>query len=102
SHYYSYIIRLPPTSTLFPYTTLFRSVLAQIQPAAFIGLRFAQRHGEIRQAGNVLAHQTVDGRVHMRVREALDLINVVRGRQLARAGLRKIVQRPLPRDRLTR
>src|SRR3712207_7261411 len=34
------MIRRPPGSTLFPYTTLFRSVVANFPPLALIALRF--------------------------------------------------------------
>src|SRR3712207_7315383 len=35
------MIRRPPRSTLFPYTTLFRSVAGQLDPAAPVGQRRA-------------------------------------------------------------
>src|SRR3712207_7098822 len=47
------MIRRPPRSTLFPYTTLFRSELHFVDPARIVGRFFAQRgkthRHEIRQ-----------------------------------------------------
>src|SRR5260221_7555224 len=44
------MIRRPPRSTLFPYTTLFRSLRVQFHPRLVVGARFA-----------VLAHAHVAG-----------------------------------------
>src|SRR5260221_10191451 len=41
------MIRRPPRSTLFPYTTLFRSTVGQAPPGNDVKLRFASQHGEI-------------------------------------------------------
>src|SRR3712207_6863713 len=54
--------RRPPRSTLFPYTTLFRSALAQVLPAAGAGERDrAEQEGELQ-----LARELAEARRHVR------------------------------------
>src|SRR5688572_32318849 len=65
------MIRRPPRSTLFPYTTLFRSLLAQLEhPQPDAGLDRAER----------LALQSRD----LGVREALEIRELDRARLLGR------------------
>src|SRR3712207_7513346 len=56
------MIRRPPRSTLFPYTTLFRSRLASGTPAGFRpgGLPQAQRGREVRQQAQAVAGDSED------------------------------------------
>ncbi len=55
-------------------------------------VRLLERRRKLLQSDDVLAHQTEHRRMQARVRQALDLINVVGGRQLARAGLFEVPQ----------
>src|SRR5688572_32321554 len=55
------MIRRPPRSTLFPYTTLFRSQGEAVQGAAPEGLSFPQIL--IKQPGDVLPERTRPGRL---------------------------------------
>src|SRR5690348_17760275 len=49
------MIRRPPRSTLFPYTTLFRSLIDQLHPQLLVGRRLAgvAEHPGARQVGDV-------------------------------------------------
>src|SRR2546430_9168449 len=51
------MIRRPPRSTLFPYTTLFRSRRLLDQSAKFLTLFFGNRRPQILDFGSVLAHK---------------------------------------------
>ena len=62
------------------------------------GVLGLQRVRELLQPDDVLAHVAEDRRVHARVREPLDLVDVVLGRELARAGLREVRERELALD----
>src|SRR3989454_8039652 len=55
------MIRRPPRSTLFPYTTLFRSVLHEQHGHA---ARVADRAEELRERGHFLVVQAAGGLVH--------------------------------------
>src|SRR3712207_7670647 len=44
------MIRRPPRSTLFPYTTLFRSLLEEMSWTGFVQTRLMARHGLLRGA----------------------------------------------------
>ena len=57
-----------------------------------------ERVRELLQPDDVLAHVAEDRRVHARVREPLDLVDVVVGDELARAGLREVGERELALD----
>src|SRR5205085_12527143 len=65
SRVFFFMIRPPPTSTLFPYTTLFRS--AKVSPGGanvrFVGPKDANKVGLWTIAGNHISNQTVN--VHL-------------------------------------
>src|SRR3712207_7095835 len=69
------MIRRPPRSTLFPYTTLFRSLLRLLPHQLAAGLRRDDRHrrGEIHAQrlfdGQVVAGRSVGGRGDLRSEE---------------------------------
>ena len=62
------------------------------------GVLGLERVRELLQPDDVLAHVAEDRRVHARVREPLDLVDVVLGGELARAGLREVRERELALD----
>src|SRR5258707_6471272 len=51
------MIRRPPRSTLFPYTTLFRSDVAELVPAVAAALRGRVRGSDERAAADGLEHE---------------------------------------------
>src|SRR5258705_13392614 len=53
------MIRRPPRSTLFPYTTLFRSVLAEIDPRAYRA-QLVQAEGQMARDQALLANARID------------------------------------------
>src|SRR2546430_7041053 len=57
------MIRRPPRSTLFPYTTLFRSVLVQCQNHLAYGPRERERSG---RGANSESHSAPKGRLEVR------------------------------------
>jgi hypothetical protein len=63
----------------------FQAVLPEVEPAGSAGGAL-QRLRVIRHAHDVLGHQAEDRRMQPRMREALDLVDVVVGDELARAG----------------
>src|SRR3712207_7717099 len=54
------MIRRPPRSTLFPYTTLFRSAAAPPVPHVFDGLEFVEVASVTRIAGGIAANVIPD------------------------------------------
>ena len=69
-------------------------VFVQIEERAGILLcRPAQCFGVVLQADDVFAHHTENWQMQVRVRETLDLVNIIRRRDSARAAVRKIAQR---------
>ena len=80
-----------------------RQPLVALPELRFVLLREAlvlglERVRELLQPDDVLAHVTEDRRVHPRVRQPLDLVDVVLGGELARAGLREVGERELALD----
>src|SRR2546430_5825787 len=71
------MIRRPPRSTLFPYTTLFRSLRAALRP----GHEVLSLH---RRAG---AHELVHDRIHQRLKRRIDDVGRDADRGPALAGL---------------
>src|SRR3712207_8780476 len=53
------MIRRPPRSTLFPYTTLFRSPEVVLHLAAQAGVRYALEHPESYVRNNIVATHTL-------------------------------------------
>src|SRR5690242_20948447 len=49
-------MRRPPISTLFPYTTLFRSDIGELVETLRHAERIHQRHAEVRRVGLALMH----------------------------------------------
>src|SRR5690349_23851869 len=66
------MIRRPPRSTLFPYTTLFRSDREAILLRFFEGRNFAEVGSQLRQNENT---------ARMRVERALDKLHALLGRR---------------------
>src|SRR2546427_7798318 len=50
-YFFFLMIRRPPRSTLFPYTTLFRSLLAERQPEAAFPQRVVERDAHVLERG---------------------------------------------------
>src|SRR2546429_9520539 len=67
------MIRRPPRSTLFPYTTLFRSLHIGECPAHLEGERLARRHLEGRRRGGVDVEQVP---AFVRGRHAVSLLTI--------------------------
>src|SRR3712207_9256592 len=57
------MIRRPPRSTLFPYTTLFRSLLARADRARFVGVQVWALEGQEGYLVGKIAEVETDGRV---------------------------------------
>src|SRR6266480_6690719 len=59
------MIRRPPRSTLFPYTTLFRSHHEQVGPEASLSRRILRRSRRDRDEDAALAHRMHEGAGHL-------------------------------------
>src|SRR2546422_1428647 len=57
------MIRRPPRSTLFPYTTLFRSHIAEVEIEVETGIAEIVRYVACDDAGNIINHQIVEGQM---------------------------------------
>src|SRR5256885_9876266 len=91
------MIRRPPRSTLFPYTTLFRSVVTQLGGDA----QHARLAAQVEQLEDVvdaeLAERSLDRHGLRRVRRE-DVLQVERGARMHTGALRERPARVEPRD----
>src|SRR3712207_6999340 len=90
------MIRRPPRSTLFPYTTLFRSeVMAGHRPAIWVSDLYSAQRGHAAAWQICLAHQLRDCRYAI---EAVDVLFPPRMYALLLAGLVLAPRHPGPGD----